>query len=378
MTKYIHLQAKWPHLHWHAESLLEPLAAVRGKQGRLLGSLESLGFKLREEASLETLTLDVVKSSEIEGENLPVDQVRSSLARRLGLDVGGATVTDRNVEGVVEMMLDATQKHEEELTKHRLFDWHAALFPTRRSGMKKIVTAAWRDDVEGPMQVVSGPLGKERVHFEAPGATRLEDETEKFLTWFNASGKIDPVLKAAVAHLWFVTIHPFDDGNGRIARALTDLQLARADGNTQRFYSMSAQIRKERKDYYDILEKTQRATLDITEWLLWFIECLDRALDASSQLLSLTLKKGVFWQVHQQVDLNDRQRKMIGVLLDETIVGKLNNSKWAKMNNVSNDTALRDLQDLVAKNILMKEEGGGRNTSYRIVYPEINDKSTLI
>lgn len=370
MGKYIHLRTNWPDFHWETDRLLAPLAALRSKQGRLLGSLESLGFKLREEASLQTLTMDVVKSSEIEGENLPEDQVRSSIARRLGLDVAGVVVRDRNVEGVVEMMLDATQKHNEDLTKDRLFDWHGALFPTGRSGMKKISTAAWRDDSESPMQVVSGPMGKERVHFEAPEASRLEKEMEKFLTWFNDPGEIDPVLKAAVAHVWFVTIHPFDDGNGRIARALTDLQLARADGSKQRFYSMSAQIRKERNAYYDVLEKTQKETLDITTWLLWFISCLDRALDASAELLAGVMKKAAFWKIHQQTELNDRQRKMIATLLDETFVGKLNNSKWANMNKVSNDTALRDIQDLLSKNVLEKEEGGGRNTSYKIVYPE--------
>ncbi len=369
MTQYIHLRPTWPDFQWESERLLEPLAALRGKQGRLLGSLESLGLRLREEASLQTLTLDVVKSSEIEGENLPEDQVRSSIARRLGLEVAGVAVTDRNVEGVVEMMLDATQKHDEELTKNRLFGWHSALFPAGRSGMKKIATAAWRDDSEGPMQVVSGPMGRQRVHFEAPDASRLEDEMEKFLRWFNDPGKIDPVLKAAVAHVWFVTVHPFDDGNGRIARALTDLQLARADGSKQRFYSMSAQIQKERKGYYEVLEKTQKETLNITEWLLWFIACLDRALDASSEILSGILRKATFWQAHQQTELNERQRKMISTLLDETLVGKLNNSKWAKMTKVSNDTALRDIQDLLAKKILVKEEGGGRNTSYRISYP---------
>jgi Fic family protein len=369
MSQYIHLNTNWPDFHWESESLLVPLAAVRSNQGRLLGSLESLGFKLKEEASLQTLTLDVVKSSAIEGENLPEDQVRSSIARRLGLDVAGVVVTDRNVEGVVEMMLDATQKYDQELTKERLFGWHAALFPTGWSGMRKIATASWRSDDEGPMQVVSGPMGKERVHFEAPEAARLEEEMEKFLDWCTDPGKIDPVLKAAVAHVWFVTIHPFDDGNGRIARALTDLQLARADGSRQRFYSMSAQILKDRKGYYEVLEKTQKQTLDITAWLLWFIECLDRALDASTEILSGIIMKATFWQTHQQTKFNDRQRKMIGTLLDETLVGKLNNSKWAKMNKVSNDTALRDMQDLIAKNVLTKE-GGGRNSSYRILYPE--------
>ncbi|MBX2896806.1 MAG: Fic family protein [Cyclobacteriaceae bacterium] len=371
MSHYIHLRSNWPDFHWNAESLLEPLAALRSKQGRLLGSLENLGFKLKAEANLQTLTVDVVKSSEIEGEQLPEDQVRSSIARRLGLDVAGVTVTDRNVEGIVEMMLDATQHYNIELTQDRLYSWHSALFPTGRSGMRKIVTGMWRDDAEGPMQVVSGPMGKERVHFEAPAAFRLEEEMEKFIVWFNNPGTIDPVLKAAVAHLWFVTIHPFDDGNGRIARALTDLQLARADGSKQRFYSMSAQIRKERNQYYEVLEKTQRETLDITVWLLWFIACLDRALDASSELLYGIKRKVVFWQAHQQTDFNERQRKMLGLLLDETLVGKLNNSKWAKMTKVSNDTAWRDIQDLLGKNVLVRAAGGGRSTSYEIRYPDV-------
>ena len=369
MSLYIHLRSTWPDFQWNSETMLEPLAALRSKQGRFLGKLESLGFKLKEEASLQTLTLDVVKSSEIEGEVLPEDQVRSSIARRLGLNVAGVEVTDRHVEGVVEMMLNATQKYEDDLTEERLFGWHAALFPTGRSGTRKIRTASWRDDTEGPMQVVSGPMGRERVHFEAPEASRLNSEMGKFLDWFRDSGRIDPVVKAAVAHLWFVTIHPFDDGNGRIARALTDLQLARTDGSKQRFYSMSAQIRKERKAYYDVLEKTQKGSLDITEWLLWFIECLDRSLDASSGVLAAVMRKAAFWQAHQQTEFNDRQRKMIGALLDETLIGVLNNSKWAKMSKVSNDTALRDIQDLVSKSVLVKEEGGGRNTSYRILYP---------
>jgi Fic family protein len=370
MSHYVHLSKSWPDFTWNSDELLEPLAAVRARQGRLLGSLESLGFRLREEASLQTLTLDVVKSSEIEGENLPEDQVRSSIARRLGLEVAGVDVTDRNVEGVVEMMLDATQNYEQTLTKKRLIGWHAALFPTGYSGASKIFVGGWRNDSEGPMQVVSGPMGRRRVHFEAPAASRLEEEMERFTDWFNDPGKIDPVLKAAVAHLWFVTVHPFDDGNGRIARALTDLQLARADGSKQRFYSMSAQIRRDRKDYYDVLEKTQKDTLNITGWLLWFLTCLDRALDASSGMLSSILHKAKFWQIHQQTEFNDRQRKMIAAMLEETLIGKLNTSKWAKMTKVSNDTALRDLQDLLAKNVLEKEEGGGRSTSYRILYPK--------
>lgn len=366
MPRYLHQHPHWPDFRWEAESLLEPLAAVRLKQGLLLGSLQNLGLNLKEEANLQTLTLDVVKSSEIEGENLPEDQVRSSIARRLGLDVAGVPVTDRHVEGVVEMMLNATQNPDQALTEDRLFAWHAALFPTGWSGVSKIKTGTWRDDAERPMQVVSGPMGRRRVHFEAPAASLLTSEMKAFLDWFNDPGRIDPVLKAAVAHLWFVTVHPFDDGNGRIARTITDMQLTRADGVSQRFYSMSARIRADRNGYYDVLEKTQRETLDVTAWLLWFIECLDRALDASSEVLSGTLRKAAFWQTHQQTELNERQRRMVNLLLDSALVGTLNNSKWAKMTKVSNDTALRDIQDLISKNVLEKEEGGGRNTSYRI------------
>ena len=365
MTQYIHHLKAWPVFNWDNEKLILPLSEVRHKQGRLLGKLEGLGFQLREEATLETLTQDVIKSSEIEGEKLPIDQVRSSIAKRLGIEIAGEVIINRNVEGVVDMMLNATQQYSHPLTADRLFGWHAALFPTGHSGMHKISVASWRDDAKGPMQVVSGAIGKERVHFQAPEASLLKHEMEKFLNWFNTSTKIDPVLKAALAHLWFVTIHPFDDGNGRIARAIADMQLARADESRQCFYSMSAQIQRERNHYYDILEKTQKSDLDITPWLLWFLDCLNRAISLSEQNLSGVIHKAKFWETQQSVTLNDRQRKMLNKLMDG-FDGKLSSSKWAKITKCSPDTALRDIHDLIEKGILIKEEGGGRSTGYRI------------
>ena len=326
--------------------------------------MEALGFKLRNEATLQTLTLDVLKSSEIEGEVLNPDQVRSSIARRLGMDIAGLVPADRHVEGIVEMMLDATQHYQKELTAERLFAWHAAMFPTGRSGMQKIKVGAWRDNTkEYPMQVVSGPMGKERVHYEAPDAEILKKEMKTFLNWFNQTPDIDPVLKAGVAHLWFVTIHPFDDGNGRIARAIADMQLARSDESKQRFYSMSAQIRKERNEYYDILEATQKGTLDITAWLEWFFTCLDRALTASDETLEGVMKKAKFWEAYSGSRFNERQQLMLNKLLDH-FDGKLTSSKWAKMAKCSHDTALRDIQDLVSQNVLVKDPAGGRSTNY--------------
>jgi Fic family protein len=365
MSRYIHLLEEWPVFTWEDKTILSSLSAVRHKQGRLLGRLEGLGFRLREEAKLETLTQDVIKSSEIEGEKLPVDQVRSSIARRLGIEIAGEVPANKDVEGVVDMMLDATQRYDDPLTVDRLLGWHAALFPTGRSGIYTIKIGGWRDDEKGPMQVVSGAMGKERIHFEAPEAYRLNVEMNKFLEWFNMTTNMDPVIKAAIGHLWFVTIHPFDDGNGRIARAIADMQLARADTSPQRFYSMSAQIQRERKVYYDVLEKTQKGGLDITNWLYWFLECLDRAISLSEDHLSGIIQKAKFWQLHQSVTLNMRQQKMMNMLLDD-FVGRLTSSKWAKIAKCSADTALRDIQDLIDKEILEKEEGGGRSTSYRI------------
>ena len=362
---YIHERPEWPEFEWSSEKLADRPAEVRHKQGRLLGRMESLGFGLKAEASLQTLTEEVVKSSEIEGEILDRNQVRSSIARRLGMDIGALTPADRNVEGVVEMMLDAIQKYDQPVTAERLFGWHAALFPTGRSGMLKIVVGGWRTEQSGAMQVVSGPDGREHVHFEAPAAKRLENEMKGFLAWFNADQGPDPVIKAAVAHLWFVTIHPFEDGNGRIARAIADLALARSEHSAQRFYSMSAQIRRERKAYYDILEKTQRGTLDITAWLEWFLDCLDRAFDSAEAIIGNVLQKAAFWERHGASALNDRQRLILNRLLDG-FEGKLTSSKWAKIAKVSQATAARDIDDLIKRHILQKDAAGGRSTSYSL------------
>ncbi|MDR1259444.1 MAG: Fic family protein [Tannerellaceae bacterium] len=353
----------WPDFTWDNDRLLTLLANVRHLQGRLLGQMESLGFKLKEEAVLSTLTLDVLKSTEIEGEVLNKDQVRSSIARKLGLEVSGLVDSPRNVDGVVEMMLDATQNYTQSITSERLFGWHAALFPTGYSGMYKIEVGKYRG---GDMQVVSGAMGKEKVHYEAPKADLTESEMNRFLEWFNNMSETDPVLKAAIAHFWFVTIHPFDDGNGRIARAITDLQLAGSDGSSQRFYSMSNQILAERKKYYDVLEKTQHGTNDITDWLVWFLSCLENALVNSGDVLDSVLKKARFWEKHSQTPLNDRQRLMLNKLLDG-FDGKLTSSKWAKTAKCSQDTAIRDIQDLINKSILQKEMQGGRSTNYELI-----------
>jgi Fic family protein len=364
---YIHQLERWPNFTWNKEQLALALTEVRHKQGRLLGRMEGMGFGLQAEAMLHTITLDVLKSSEIEGEQLDKDQVRSSIARRLGMDIAGLIPADRNVEGVVEMMLDATQQYQNPLTNERLFGWHAALFPTGRSGMHKIAAGNWRDNAsDDPMQVVSGAMGKEVIHFEAPDANLLNAEMSRLLKWFNQNSEPDPVIKAALSHLWFVTIHPFDDGNGRIARAITDLQLCRADAGSQRFYSMSAQIRKERAAYYSILEKTQQGTLDITNWLTWFLRCLDGAIATSSETLEMVLKKAKFWERHSKTIFNTRQVEIINKMLDG-FEGKLNSSKWAKITKSSQDTALRDIQDLMEKKVLAKDEAGGRSTSYSLV-----------
>jgi Fic family protein len=370
---YIHQNPYWPEFSCNNETLQVPLGKVRNLQGRLAGKMEALGFSLRSEALLETLTLDVLKSTEIEGEILNPEQVRSSIARRLGMEISGLVPSDRDVEGVVEMMLDATQKYTEPLTKERLFSWQASLFPTGRSGMYKIVTGDWRKDETGPMQVVSGAMGKERVHFEAPEASLMDKEMKQFIEWFNKEqNEIDPVIKAGIAHLWFVSIHPFEDGNGRIARAIADMQLARAEGSSQRFYSMSAQIRVQRNAYYEILEKTQKGNLDITSWLSWFLHCLSLALTSTDQILSKVLGKAQFWQMHAVMPLNDRQKLMVNKLLDG-FDGKLNSSKWAKVAKCSADTALRDIQDLINKDILIRDKSGGRSTSYSLKM--IPDKS---
>ncbi|MEA2729666.1 MAG: hypothetical protein QOF70_4141 [Acetobacteraceae bacterium] len=365
MARYIHNLADWPQFRWSHGKLAARLAAVRHRQGRLIGRMEGLGFQLRAEAVLQSLTEEILKSNEIEGEVLDREQVRSSIARRLGMDIGGLASSDRNVEGVVEMILDATQNYTAPLTKARLFDWHAALFPTGRTGMAKIRVGAWRDDASGPMQVVSGAVGRERVHYEAPAAGSVDREMRAFLAWFNRPDAVDPVLRAALAHLWFVTIHPFDDGNGRIARAIADMALARSEGSPQRFYSMSAQIRIERAAYYGILEATQRGDLDITAWIEWFLGCLDRAFDGAENILASVLAKARFWERHAGAPLQDRQRLVINRLLDG-FEGKLTSSKYAKLTKCSQDTASRDIDDLIAREILSKDPAGGRSTSYSL------------
>jgi Fic family protein len=365
MRSYIHELSAWPHFAWDDARLSVPLAAARHLQGRLGGQMHALGFNLQQQAVLRTLTDEVLKSSEIEGEMLNGDQVRSSVARRLGMDIGGLTPADRHVEGIVEMMLDATQRYDQPLTQDRLFGWHAALFPTGYRGMHRITIGAWRDDRAASMQVVSGPVGRERVHFEAPAAARLDEEMRRFLEWFNRDTTTEPVLKAAQAHLWFVTIHPFDDGNGRIARAVADMALARSEGSAQRFYSMSAQIQQEREEYYRILEQTQQATLDITPWMEWFLGCLTRAIEGAQVVLQGVTAKARFWERLRDVPTNDRQRLVIARLL-EGFDGKLTTSKWAVLTKSSQDTALRDIQQLVDRGVLVRDSAGGRSTSYSL------------
>jgi len=370
---YIHQIDDWPRFHWNTERVAGLLASVRHRQGRLTGRMEALGFDVRQEAVLETLTGDVLKSSEIEGEKLDSEQVRSSIARRLGMDAGGLKAVDRDVEGVVEMMLDATRRYEQPLTDERLFGWHASLFPTGRGGMRKIGVGNWREDATGPMQVVSGAIGREQVHFEAPKASRLAGEMKLFLRWFEGSNPMDPVLKAGLAHLWFVTIHPFDDGNGRIARAIADMALARSESSSQRFYSMSALIRQERNAYYDILERTQKGTLDITPWMEWFLGCLGRAIDGAQGVLGAVLEKARFWERIRDLQLSDRQRLVIARLLDG-FEGKLTTSKYAKLTKCSQDTAHRDIVALLEQGILVRGPEGGRSTSYG-VNPKIETRS---
>lgn len=363
---YIHQQKDWPRFHWNESRLLPLLSKVRHQQGRLLGQMEGLGFHLRGEANLASLTSDVIGSSAIEGETLNAEEVRSSIARRLGIAHAGTTPASRHVEGVVEMMLDATRKFDEALTVERLFSWHAALFPTGRSGMRRITVGAWRTDESGPMQVVSGAMGRERVHFEAPEAALINAEIVKFLEWFEGAEAIDTVLKAGIAHFWFVTIHPFEDGNGRIARAIADMALARADGVADRFYSMSSQIERERNQYYDALESSQRGGMDITLWLEWFLGCLERALEQARKNLQAILHKARVWEgINQDGPVNERQHAVINRLLDG-FEGKLSTSKYAKLAKCSQDTALRDINELITRQILRRQAGGGRSTGYSL------------
>ncbi|MEB3316201.1 MAG: Fic family protein [Candidatus Melainabacteria bacterium] len=368
---WIHEKKNWTNFIWDVEALTSKLADIRHSQGRLLGRMEGLGFELKREASLSTLTNDIVKSSAIEGENLNPEEVRSSIARKLGINIAGLIPSSRDVEGIVEMMLDATQQFAKPLTKKRMFNWHAALFPTGRSGMYRIKVASWRTKDTDPMQVVSGPIGKEKVHFEAPSADRLKKEMREFLTWFDNGDETDPVIKAGIAHLWFVTIHPFEDGNGRIARAIGDMALARADGTQNRFYSLSSQIEAERKQYYDELEKQQRATPDITDWLSWFLDCLGRAISNAEITLGNVLFKAHLWDIINQKPVNDRQRLIINRMLEDNFQGFMNTSKYAKLAKCSNDTALRDIQELKERGIFLQNSSGGRSTSYRL--PNLNE-----
>lgn len=370
MAQFIYAHNGWPAFQWDHEAVSGRLGDVRHEQGRLLGQLAALGFPLRQEAVLETLTLDVVKTSEIEGEQLDSGQVRSSIARRLGMDVGGLPLPDRNVDGVVEMMLDATQRFDAALTRERLFGWHAALFPSGRSGLVAIRTGNWRDDAGGPMQVVSGRVGRERVHFEAPPAAKVDAEIGRFLDWFRNESQMDGVLRAAVSHLWFVTIHPFDDGNGRMARAIADLCLARSERSAQRFYSMSGQIRQERTAYYDILESTQKGGLDITPWMEWFLDCLGRAIDGAQEVLAGVRRKARVWEAAGAYPLNARQRLVLGRLL-EGFTGNLTTSKWTSMAKCSQDTALRDISQLVEWELLLRNSAGGRSTHYSL-HPRVS------
>ncbi len=363
---YIYEQNDWPQFKWNAVKLLTLLTKVRNLQGRVVGKMGALGFELKNRANLEILTQDVIKSSEIEGELLNPDQVRSSVARRLGLDVSGLVPSDRNVDGVVEMMIDATENFDKPLDKERLFAWQCALFPNGYSGMFKVLTGTWRDDSKGPMQVISGPMGKENVHYQAPDASILGTEMRSFFEWLNNKQDLDLVIKSAITHLWFVTLHPFEDGNGRIARTISDMQLARSDNQSYRFYSMSAQIRKERKQYYEVLEKTQKGTLDITNWIEWFLHCLLHALESSESILEKVIFKHNFWINNAFTIINERQKQLLNRLLDG-FEGKLTSSKWANIAKCSQDTATRDIQDLINKHILYKLPEGGRSTGYGLV-----------
>jgi Fic family protein len=361
--RYIYNQKGWPKLSWDAGALATQLARIRHLQGRLIGHMEGLGFTLRNEAVLRTLTQEVLTSSDIEGEKLDADQVRSSLARRLGLEIGALTPADHDVEGVVGMTVDATQRYSAPLTDERLFDWHSALFPSGRSGMSKIIVGNWRDDKKGPMQVVSGPISREKVHFQAPEAKQIPKEMRAFLKWFNQNQDDDPVVKAALAHLWFVTIHPFDDGNGRIARAITEMALARSEDSSQRFYSMSTQMRAERNAYYNMLETTQKDGLDVAAWVEWFLKCLERALGVSEEIITIVRRNRRFWENNANCSFNERQRAIINRMLDG-FEGKMTTRKWAMLAKTSKDTALRDIDDLFKHGILLREPGGGRSTSY--------------
>lgn len=362
MAKYIYEHKNWTNFSWDEKALNAIFGEVKLMQGKIIGQMNSLGFSAKEEAALTTLTLDIVKSSEIEGEVLNYDQVRSSVARRLGINTAGLVPSSRHIEGIVEMMLDATQRYNLPLTEKRLFGWHAALFPTGYSGPYEIEVGKYRT---GKMQVVSGAMGKEKIHYEAVKPKLVKAEMDLFLDWFNNNNQLDPVFKAAIAHFWFIIIHPFDDGNGRIARAISDMLLARAESSGERFYSMSSQILVERKRYYKVLQKVQHSSGNITEWIEWFLTCLKNAMLATQNTTQSILRKAEFWKLHENTQINERQRTILNMLFDG-FEGKLQSSKWAKINNVSADTALRDIKDLIAKGILQETNEGGRNANYEL------------
>jgi Fic family protein len=362
VLKYIYEYKNWTDFTWRETAINAIFGEVRNLQGKIIGQMNTLGFATKEEATLTTLTLDVIKSSEIEGEKLDYDQVRSSIARRLGINIAGLVPANRNVEGIVEMMLDATQNYLKPLTNKRLFGWHSALFPTGHSGMLKIEVGRYRS---AEMQIVSGAMGKEKIHYVAIPANRVKEEMDKFLKWFNNNSPFDPVLKSAIAHFWYIIIHPFDDGNGRIARAISDLMLARADKTTERYYSMSSQILVERKQYYEILQKVQYSNGDITDWLDWFLHCLKNSLITTEATLQKILRKNEFWKIHENTEFNERQRLVLNKIFDG-FNGKLKSSKWANMSKCSPDTALRDIKDLIYKGILRQEQQGGRSTNYEL------------
>jgi len=359
---YIYQRSKWPSFSWNQEKILELLSTVKFSQGMLLGKMGNLGFELKDEATLNVLTEDVLKSSEIEGETLDKKQVRSSIARRLGLETDMNIHVERNVDGIVELLLDATRHYNKPISKERLLGWQASLFPTGYSGIHKIKSGRFRDDKDGPMRVISGPVGKEKIHYQAPDAASIEMEIKHFINWFNASTELDGVVKSGIAHLWFVTIHPFEDGNGRIARALTDMLLAQFERSDKRFYSMSSQIQKNRQSYYDILEKTQKGSLDITDWLIWYLECVQSAIEGTGDILSVVFTKAHFWQKFSGIMFNDRQRKVLNKFLDG-FEGNLTSSKWARITKTSQDSANRDISDMINKNVLISA-GGGRSSHY--------------
>lgn len=362
MAKYIYQYRNWPDFTWDEKEVQIIMGKVRHLQGKIFGQVSAFGFSIKEETMFKALTLDVLKSSEIEGELLNYEQVRSSIARKLGLEYAGMVYSNRDVDGVVEMMLDATQNYDKPLDEERLFAWHAALFPTGRSGMYRIDVAGYR---KNEMQIVSGAMGKEKIHYQAPPPKQIKYEMDRFLKWFNECEKIDLVIKSAIAHFWFTIIHPFDDGNGRIARAISDLLLARSENSSDRFYSLSNQMLIERKKYYSTLQKIQHSKGEITEWIIWYLNCLYNALKNTEETIKKVLYKADFWDKHKKTELNSRQRLMLNKLLDG-FEGKLKTSKWAKITKCSQDTALRDIKDLIEKGILRQEKPGGRSTNYEL------------